>query len=333
MKKICCAIALGSLCSLLAMAATQDPEKKLTKATIEDAARDLKGVRIALWDHAGVMSEGSAMWITGDGSVEVAWNESYPLTRGGKYSLRKLRLALPADDVRKLVRLFADDDVLSLPKTRTDLLGVRETRFTIAMTVAGVGAFDGEHPNLEWSKLPKVPAAGTLIKALRSSVQDLQARIAKQDEEFLTKERLSKLIDAGEANLILELRDIQGLWGGKSVRIHSDGVVEGVTVGVPKQGQSGMQVQHFKGSVARDRAIAILKDCIESGTLDLKPPQRFGIPDEAFPRLEIRATVDGATYSRSVGMWEGQVVEHPAFSKVRKALLDLRGEPVKESGK
>jgi hypothetical protein len=333
MKKICGAIALGSLCSLFAMGATQDPEKKLTKAAIEDAARDLKGVRIGLWDHAGVMSEGSAMWITGDGAVETAWNEYYPLTREERYSLRKLRLALPADDVRKIVRLFAVDDVLALPKVRTDLLGVRETRFTIGMSVAGVGAFDGEHPNLEWSKLPKVPAAGTLIKTLRSSVQDLQARIAKQDEEFLTKERLSKLIDVGEAKLVLELRDIQGLWGGKSVRIHSDGIVEGVTVGVPRQGQSGMQVQHFKGSVPKDRAVAILKECVESGTLELQPPQRFGVPDEAFPRLVIRATVDGATYARSVGMWEGQVVQHPAFGEVRKALLDLPGEPVKKTSK
>jgi hypothetical protein len=333
MKKICCAIAIGSLCSLSGMAATQDPEKKLTKAEIEDAARDLKGVRIALWDHSGVLSEGSALWITGDGAVETAWNESCPLAPGERYCLRKLRLALSADEVRKIVRLFADDDVLALPKIRKDLLGVRETRVTIGMSVAGVGAFDGEHPNLEWSKLPNVPAAGTLIKALRSSVQTLQARIAKEDEEFLTKERLAKLIDAGEAKLVLELRDIQGLWGGRSVRIRSDGGVEGVHVDVPKQGQSGMQIRYMRGSVAKDRAAAILKDCVESGTFDLQSERRHGIPDEAHPALEIRATVDGATYSRSIGMWEGQVREHPAFGKVRKALLDLPVEPVKKTSK
>lgn len=333
MKKICCAMALGSLCSLFAMAVTQDPEKKLTKAAIEDAARDLQGVKIALWDHAGVPSEGSAMWISGDGSVETAWNEYYPLAGDEKHCLRKLRLPLSSDDVRKLVRLFADDEVLALPKTRKDLLGVHEMRFTIAMTVAGAGSFEGEHPNLEGSKLPRVPAATTLIKALRSSVQDLKTRIAKEDEEFLTKERMSTLIHAGEAKFVLELRDIQGLWGGKSVRIHSTGAVEGVTVDVPKQGQSGMQVQHVGGNVAKDRVVAILRDCVESGTFDLKPERRYGIPDEAHPTLEIRATVDGATYSRSMGMWEGQVRDHPAFGKVRKALLDLPVESVKKTSK
>jgi hypothetical protein len=94
-----------------------------------------------------------------------------------------------------------------------------------------------------------------------------------------------------------------------------------------------MQIRYMRGSVAKDRAAAILKDCVESGTFDLQSERRHGIPDEAHPALEIRATVDGATYSRSIGMWEGQVREHPAFGKVRKALLDLPVEPVKKTSK
>jgi len=333
MNKICCAIALGSLCSLSAMSATQDPEKKLTKAAIEEAARDLKGVEIALWDHSGVKADGSSTVLRGDGTVVQTWSEYYPLTPEEKTASRKLRLALSAEDVRKIVRLFAVDDVLALPKIRPDLVGAREMRFSVAITVAGVGSFEGEHPNLEWSKLPKVPAAQTLLQALRSSVQDLQRRITTEDEEFLTKERMSKLVVAGAAGLVLELRDIQGLWGGTSLRVHSDGIVEGVTVDVPRQGRSGMQVRHFNGNIAKDRAAGILKSCVESGALELKPSKRFGIPDEAFPQVQITAQVDGATYSRSVGMWEGQVGEHPAFGKLRKALLDVAAERMKQAGK
>ena len=333
MKKICCAIALGSLCSLSVMSATQDPEKKLTKAAVEVAARDLQGVEIALWDHSGVKAEGSSTIIRGDGTVVRAWSEYYPLTAAEKTSSQQLRLALAPDDVRKIVKLFAVDEVLALPKTRTDLVGVREMRFTVSLSIAGAGSFEGEHPNLEWSKLPKSPAARELIQAIRTSVQDLARRIAKQDEEFLTKERLAAGIDSGAPGLALELRDVQGLWGGRSLRLHSDGVVEGVSVDVPRQGQSGMQVRHFKAGVGKDRAAAILKSCVETGTLELKPTQRYGIPDEAFPHLQLRATIDGATYSRSVGMWEGQVPEHPAFGKVRKALLDLAAEQLKQDGK
>jgi len=330
MKKICCAIALGSLCSLSAMGATQDPEKKLTRAAIEEAARDLQGVEIALRDHSGVPAAGSSTVLRGDGTVVVSWSEVYPLTAAEKTSSRQLRLALAPDDVRKIVKLFAVDEVLAMPKTRTDLVGVREMRFSVALTVAGAGSFEGEHPNLEGSKLPKSNAARELIQAIRSSVQELQARIAKQDEEFLTKERMSSLIDAG---LVLELRDIQGLWGGTSLRLRSDGVVEGVTADVPRQGRSGMQVRHFKATLPKDRAAAILKSCVESGAIEIQPAKRFGIPDEAFPHLQVTATVDGATYSRSVGMWEGQVGEHPAFGKVRKALLDVAAEQLKQAGK
>jgi len=326
MKKICCAIALGSLCSLFAMAATQDSEKKLTKAAIEDAARDLKGVEMTLCDHSGVKADGSSTVIRGDGTVVQSWKSYYPLTPEEKTTVRKLRLPLPPEEVRKTVRLFAVDEVLSMPKTRPDLVGVREMRFTLSLSIGGVGSFEGEHANIDWSKLPQSSAVRALIQAIRSSVQELQAKITKQDEEFLTKERLSKSTDS----LVLELHDIQGLWGGKSLRLHSDGSVEGVTVDVPKAGQAGMQVRHFKGGMAKDRAVALLKDCIESGTLDLRPERRYGIPDEAHPVLEIRATVDGATYSRSVGMWEGQVRDHPAFSKVRKALLDLAAEQLKK---
>src|SRR6185369_1990492 len=140
MKKICCAIALGSLCSVSAMSATQDPEKTLTKAAIEDAARDLKGIELTLCDHAGVKADGSSTIIRGDGTVVETWKVFYPLTPEEKVSSRKLRVALSAEEVRKIVRLFADDEVLALPKTRPDLVGVRETRCTVALSVAGVGS-------------------------------------------------------------------------------------------------------------------------------------------------------------------------------------------------
>ena len=308
------------------MSATQDPEKKLTKAAIDEAARDLKGVELTLWDHSGVKTDGASTVSRGDGTVVQSWKTDSPLTPEEKTTVRKLRVPLSPEEIRKILRLFAVEEILALPKTRPDLAGVRETRFTLTLSVAGAGSFEGEHPNLEWSKLPKSPAAGALIQAIRSSVQELQSRITRQDEEFLTKDRLSKLTEA----LVLELHDIQGLWGGKSLRLHSDGLVEGVAVDVPKAGQAGMQVRHFKGTLAKDRAAAILKECVQSGTFELQPERRHGIPDEAHPALEIRATVDGATYARSVGMWEGQVREHPAFAQARKALLEIAAEVLKQ---
>lgn len=46
-----------------------------------------------------------------------------------------------------------------------------------------------------------------------------------------------------------------------------------------------------------------------------------------------KAAIDGATFARSVGMWEGQVRDHPAFAKVRKALLDLAAAQQKQGDK
>ena len=330
MKKICCVIALGSLCSVSAMSATQDPEKTLTKAAIEDAARDLRGVEIALWEHPGVKTDGSSTVIRGDGTVVVSWRPYFPLSPDEKTTIRKYRLALSPDEVRKILRLFAVDEVLAMPKMRAELEGVREEiRFAVSLSIAGAGSFEGEHPNLEWSKLPQSPAARELIQAIRSSVQGLYDRIVKEDEGVLSKDRLTRLIDGGTADLALVLHDIQGPRGGKSLRLRADGSVEGVALVPPGQRQQGLQVCHFKGGVEKTRAAAILKSCVESGALDVKPERRHGIPEESLPALEIRATIDGATYSRSVSMWEGQVRDHPAFGKVRQALLDVAAEQLK----
>jgi hypothetical protein len=105
------------------MSATQDPEKTLTKAAIEDAARDLKGIELTLCDHAGVKADGSSTIIRGDGTVVETWKVFYPLTARGEGLLPEAACRpCPAEEVRKIVRLFADDEVLALPKTRPDLV-------------------------------------------------------------------------------------------------------------------------------------------------------------------------------------------------------------------
>src|SRR6185436_13411209 len=135
-------------------------------------------------------------------------------------------------------------------------------------------------------------------------------RVAREDEKVLANDRLLRRTDG----FALELWDVHGLWGGESVRVHADGRVEGISV------DRGVQVRHFKGTVEKGRVAGILKKAAELGTFDLKPKRQNGIPDEARPILGVQATIDGATYSRSVALWEGEVRETPAFRQVRQEL-------------
>ncbi|MBI3858420.1 MAG: hypothetical protein HY293_22275 [Planctomycetes bacterium] len=312
----------------LALTALQSQDQKLTREAIL-AVKDLKGIELTLCHHPGDKSEGQSTIIKGDGSVVQTWNESYPLTAEEKVVTRKHRMSLSPEETLKLVRLFAHDGVLALPKIRPDLVTPKEVwpksmRYSLGLSLPGAGSFEGEHPDVEGSKLPQSPAARLLIQAIRTSVRDLADRISSLDTEFLSKERLGTL--AGAGGFVLELRDIQGLWGGTSLRVHSDGLVEGVKVRPPQPPEQGMQVRHFKGRIDKARAARILGDCATWGTFDLRPRRKTGIPDEAYPMLTLKAAIDGAVYSRVTAFWEGEARETPAFQKVRKALQEIADE-------
>jgi hypothetical protein len=334
MKKIFGAMVLLGLSGAAFVIAAQESERRLTKKAIEDAAKDLQNVEMTLVHLSGEKSEGSSTVIRGDGTVVQSRSEYYPLTAEEKLTTRKLRIALSREDAEKILRLFASDEVLALPKIHPELITPKDVwpksmRYSLGLSIAGVGSFEGEHPDVDWSKLPQSRAARNLIQAIRKSVAELTERIAQEDAEFLTQKRLLGLT----AGFALELNDIQGLWGGKAVRVHADGRVEGVSVRPPKQGERGMQVRHFKGTVQKNRVVEILKAAAELGTFDLRPKRATGIPDEVRPVLEIQATFSGVIYSRSIAMWGGEAQETAAFQQVRKALRDIAAEQLQESGK
>ncbi len=110
----------------------------------------------------------------------------------------------------------------------------------------------------------------------------------------------------------IELFDVQGLWGGRRIRVTDGGqmVVEIV--------QRGMIEQRYELRLSPSDFRQLLRVLIENDFLTLQPPDRPGIPDEARPTI---TTVNSAGEKWIVAKWAG--VKDARFDAIYAEFLRL----------
>lgn len=311
----------------------QDAVHRLTTEDVDTAIASedvLNTVEVILSHHSGRKEEGNVLRIKGNGAVTHTWTSLYPLVPEEKSRTEILRLPLPRSEVVKLIRGFSSTEVLSLPLRDLRLPGPdkdlpRPLRYTLGLKIPGKGEFEGEHPDVDWSKLDQVRQARELIQAIRASIHSHVSEIDELDRKFLSSSTIRELLGRNDSRLLLELQNTGTLRGGSAVRLEKDGKILAVVVRPPsnKEGESGMQVRHAEGHCDPAHARKIFAECAESKTFDVRRNRNSGVADEAHPSLLLRATVDGMTYSRLVWLFDGEARETPAFLGVQNALEDL----------
>jgi len=108
------------------------------------------------------------------------------------------------------------------------------------------------------------------------------------------------------------LRDVQGLFGGRDIRV--DGIRDCV-ISVVSQ---GLQEKRFRLRLFPEETYVLRRLCIEGDLVALKIKERPGLPDEARPEIAI-TNAGGET--RTVAKWAGDKV--PEFDNVYEALRAL----------
>jgi len=287
-----------------------------------------EGIEIKLWHHSDIHSFGSLIAIRGNGECTRSRTQDYPILEKERTIVEHLRLPLPKSKVAYILDLFNYVEILRLPRSVPEDWP-KEMRYSLGLMIPGVGSFEGEHPDIEWSKLPQSTAARRLVRTILELIAGLEERIRSEDAAFLKDDTLTSLVRENKGNLHLELWDIQGMWGGMAIRLGGDGRVHGVSLG-PKPGESGLHVQRFQGDVGKERMAGILTSCMQRGTFDVKRKRETGIPDESYPAVVLRASIKGIDYSRSIALFDGEARETPAFQIVRDALRKIGEELLKE---
>jgi len=123
----------------------------------------------------------------------------------------------------------------------------------------------------------------------------------------------------------IELYDVQGLWGGRRIRVdgHRNAVVEVVA--------RTMLARRYEFQVEEDLLARLLEVMVEQDFVTIRPPERPGIPDEARPSITL---VSPSGKAVTVAKWAG--VREPRFAAAYRALLEIEAltaglEPVSEA--
>jgi hypothetical protein len=110
----------------------------------------------------------------------------------------------------------------------------------------------------------------------------------------------------------IELIDVQGLWGGRRIRVTDGGQM------VVQIVQPGMIEQRYELRLSPSDFQQLLRVLIENDFLTLHPADRPGIPDEARPAITV---INAAGEKWMVAKWAG--VKDERFSAIYAEFLRL----------
>lgn len=110
----------------------------------------------------------------------------------------------------------------------------------------------------------------------------------------------------------IELSDVQGLWGGRSIFVSGTGrvVVQVVT--------EGMYERRYEFALTEAEVRRLLQVCIANDLLTIRIAERMGIPDEARPEI---ALVNAAGERWTLAKWQG--VRNARFDAIYAGLLGI----------
>jgi len=111
---------------------------------------------------------------------------------------------------------------------------------------------------------------------------------------------------------LIELYDVQGLWGGRRIRVRGDGQLIVQIIG------HGLIEQRYELTLSPSDFQQLLKALIDNDFVTLRPEERPGIPDEARPTITV---INAAGEKHSVGKWAG--VKDERFAAIYAAFLRL----------
>ena len=110
----------------------------------------------------------------------------------------------------------------------------------------------------------------------------------------------------------IELYDVQGLWGGRRIRVRGDGQLIVQIIG------HGLIEQRYELTLSPSGFQQLLKALIENDFLTLHPEERPGIPDEAGPTITV---INAAGEKWAVAKWAG--VKDERFAAIYAEFLRL----------
>ncbi len=113
----------------------------------------------------------------------------------------------------------------------------------------------------------------------------------------------------------IELEDVQGLWGGRIIRIEGGGKATVRLI------QTGMIERRYDLRLARDEIKRLVEIFIANDFTAIRPMERPGIPDEARPKIRL---TNSAGAQREVSKWAG--VKDERFSAVYSTLIQLEAK-------
>ena len=111
----------------------------------------------------------------------------------------------------------------------------------------------------------------------------------------------------------VEMRDVQGLWGGRIIAAEREKAVVRI-IG------RGMAERRFEIGLGQEEWNRLLDALIENDLVTIQPEERMGIPDEARPSITL---VNAAGERHTVEKWAG--VKDARFEAVYAAITRLEG--------
>jgi hypothetical protein len=119
----------------------------------------------------------------------------------------------------------------------------------------------------------------------------------------------------GEAERVaarVELSDVQGLWGGRSIRANGSGQV------IVQQVQAGLHERRYEFGLGHGEWQRLLDVLVEQDFLTIRPEERAGLPDEARPVITL---TNAGGEQCMLSKWAG--VHDERFAAVYAALMRL----------
>lgn len=103
-------------------------------------------------------------------------------------------------------------------------------------------------------------------------------------------------------------------WDGRTtLTAHGSGILE---VTFERRGQT----QAWQSSLSEDEFLALVRLLVDHELWAIRGQRESGVPDEAYPTVTVEAEGFEAL---SVGMWQGEALEHADFGPIVDALADL----------
>jgi hypothetical protein len=125
----------------------------------------------------------------------------------------------------------------------------------------------------------------------------------------------------GDRVQTVELRDVQGLFGGRDVRIDASGHVQ---VKIVQPGENGLMERVYVSQIPRGRFGQFEQILDAHDFFSMETPDRDGVPDETRPAVTVTLA---SGFHRTVAKWAGD--EHEDFDAIYAMLLDLGRQTAK----